>query len=152
MSNASGGEDQDYLVKRCPTHGDLWDINGSCPRCDQDTSEGIRSGNWFATACALMLFCLPAFGQAAYSGLGLYSGSAVYGASVGAPAFFAALPLYWVDNTICNPPGGDLRHHRHPGNDQQYRTQQCRRLHWSPLCVDARRIRGCDEQLARQRR
>jgi hypothetical protein len=54
-----------------------------------------------------MLLCLPAFGQAAYSGLGLYSGSAMYGAAGGgAPTFFAALPLYWVDNTICNPPGG----------------------------------------------
>jgi hypothetical protein len=33
----------------------------------------------------VVFFCLPAFGQAAYSGLGLYSGSAAYGASVCGP-------------------------------------------------------------------
>lgn len=56
---------------------------------------------------AVVVFCLPAFGQAAYSGRGLYSGSALYGApGGGAPTFYAALPINWVDNTICNPPGG----------------------------------------------
>jgi|HubBroStandDraft_1064217.scaffolds.fasta_scaffold00268_10 hypothetical protein len=56
---------------------------------------------------AVVVFCLPAFGQAAYSGPGLYSGSAMYRTSAGgAPIFFAALPISWVDNTICNPPGG----------------------------------------------
>src|SRR5216684_6523751 len=34
----------------------------------------------------IVFFCLPAFGQAAYSGHGLYSGSAGYGASVCGPA------------------------------------------------------------------
>jgi len=33
----------------------------------------------------VVLFCLPVFGQAAYSGRGLYSGSAAYGASVCGP-------------------------------------------------------------------
>jgi len=55
----------------------------------------------------VVVLCLPAFGQATYSSLGSYSGPAVYSASAGlAPTFYAALPLYWVDNTICNPPGG----------------------------------------------
>src|SRR5271166_2722606 len=48
---------------------------------------------------AIVVFCLPAFGQAAYSGRGLDTGSATYGAPVGgAPAFYAALPQLWVDN------------------------------------------------------
>ncbi|MGC1789767.1 MAG: hypothetical protein WA718_23765 [Terriglobales bacterium] len=48
---------------------------------------------------AIVVCCLPAFGQAAYSGRGLNSGSATYGAPVGgAPAFYAALPQLWVDN------------------------------------------------------
>ncbi len=56
---------------------------------------------------SVVFFCQLAFGQAAYSGPWLYSGSAAYGASAGgAPTFYAALPIYWVDNTICNPPGG----------------------------------------------
>ncbi len=56
---------------------------------------------------AFAVICLPAFGQGAFSGPGLYSGSAMYGAPYGeAPTFYAALPLQWVDNTICNPPGG----------------------------------------------
>ena len=55
---------------------------------------------------AVVILCLPAFGQATYSSSGLYSGAALYGAPGGAPTFYAALPIYWVDNTICNPPGG----------------------------------------------
>ncbi|MFY9904389.1 MAG: hypothetical protein WAK62_04535, partial [Terriglobales bacterium] len=55
---------------------------------------------------AIALFCLPAFGQNAYVGPGFYSGPAVYGTVAGAQTSYAALPLYWVDNTICNPPGG----------------------------------------------
>lgn len=48
---------------------------------------------------AVVVLCLPAFGQAEYSGLGLYSGTAVYGAAAGgAPTFYAALPQVWVDN------------------------------------------------------
>ena len=47
---------------------------------------------------AVVVFCLPAFGQAAYSGPGLYSGPGVYGVSAGAPALYAALPQVWVDN------------------------------------------------------
>lgn len=41
---------------------------------------------------AVVLFCLPAFGQAAYSGHGLYSGSAAYGSSVsgGGPLTYSA--------------------------------------------------------------
>lgn len=47
---------------------------------------------------AVVVFCLPAFGQATYSGQGLYSGSGVYGVSAGAPVLYAALPQVWVDN------------------------------------------------------
>jgi len=55
----------------------------------------------------VLILSLPAFGQTSDSGPGLYTGSAMYGGmSGGAPRFFAALPIYWVDNTICNPPGG----------------------------------------------
>ena len=46
----------------------------------------------------VVVFCLPVFGQTAYSGPGLYSGSAAYGVSSGAPTFYAALPQLWVDN------------------------------------------------------
>jgi hypothetical protein len=55
---------------------------------------------------SIVFFCQLAFGQTGYSGSWLSSGSAAYGASAGAPAFYAALPIYWVDNTVCNPPGG----------------------------------------------
>jgi hypothetical protein len=56
---------------------------------------------------AVVVLCLPAFGQATYSGSGVNSGSAMHGAATGgAPTFYAALPIYWVDNTICSPPGG----------------------------------------------
>jgi len=59
------------------------------------------------TLLAISVLCLPAFGQAAYSGHGLYAGPGIYGGATGGPqTFYAALPLYWVDNTICNPPGG----------------------------------------------
>src|SRR5271157_3911033 len=54
---------------------------------------------------AVVVFCLPAFGQAAYSGSTLYQGAAVYG-TAGAPFGFAELPQNWVNPTICNPPGG----------------------------------------------
>ncbi len=55
----------------------------------------------------IVVFCLPVFGQAKYSALGSSTGSALYGAPTGGtPAFYAALPINWVDNTICNPPGG----------------------------------------------
>ncbi len=47
---------------------------------------------------AVVVFCLPAFGQASYSGLGLYSGPAAYGAAAGGEQFYAALPQIWVDN------------------------------------------------------
>ena len=47
---------------------------------------------------AVVVLCLPAFGQAAYSGPWLYSGSAAYGASTGALAVYAALPSVWVDS------------------------------------------------------
>jgi hypothetical protein len=39
---------------------------------------------------AVVFFCLPAFGQAAYSGLGLYSGSAAFGSAGGAPLTYSA--------------------------------------------------------------
>jgi len=56
---------------------------------------------------AIASLCLPALGQATYTGQGFYAGPAIYGgAAVGPQTFFAALPLYWVDNTVCNPPGG----------------------------------------------
>jgi hypothetical protein len=58
---------------------------------------------------AVVVFCLPAFGQMATSGLGMDSGSvqvaAIPGGGAG-PLGFAALPVNWVDNTACNPPGG----------------------------------------------
>jgi hypothetical protein len=58
---------------------------------------------------AVVMFCLPAFGQMASSGRGVDSGSVqvagIPGGGAG-PLGFAALPLNWVDNTACNPPGG----------------------------------------------
>jgi hypothetical protein len=58
---------------------------------------------------AVVVFCLPAFGQMVTSGLGVDSGSVQVAAIPGGgpgPLGFAALPLNWVDNTACNPPGG----------------------------------------------
>src|ERR1035437_3714947 len=58
---------------------------------------------------AVVVFCLPAFGQMATSGLGVSSGSVQVAAIPGGgpgPLGFAALPLNWVDNTASNPPGG----------------------------------------------
>ncbi len=58
---------------------------------------------------AVVVFCLPAFGQMASSGVGVDSGSVqVAGIPAGGsgPLGFAALPVNWVDNTACNPPGG----------------------------------------------
>jgi hypothetical protein len=90
LAESSAGQDQEYPAKRCPTHGDFWRDDGSCPQCDQDKLEEIRSGNWFGITCAIMLFCLPAFGQAAYSGHGSYSGSAAFGSPIGAPLTYSA--------------------------------------------------------------
>jgi hypothetical protein len=50
---------------------------------------------------AVAFFCLPAFGQAAYSGLGLYSGSAAYGASVCGPPDYA--PPCSISDTAIHP-------------------------------------------------
>jgi hypothetical protein len=110
MIKASVGEDQANKVER--QH--LWFDegcggcdDGSCPQCDQNKLQKIRCGNWFGIACAIMLLCHPACGQATGSGPGLYSGPATFGGSTGeAPKFYAALPLNYVDNTICNPPSG----------------------------------------------
>ena len=56
---------------------------------------------------AVIAFCLPAFGQATYSSLGLYSGAALDSAQAeGTLTFYAALPVNWVDDTMCNPPSG----------------------------------------------
>jgi hypothetical protein len=58
---------------------------------------------------AVVVFCLPAFGQMASSGLGVDSGSVQVAAIPGGgpgPLGFADLPVNWVDNTACNPPGG----------------------------------------------
>src|ERR1035437_2919634 len=58
---------------------------------------------------AVVVFCLPAFGQMVTAGLGVDSGSVQVAAIPGGgpgPLGFAALPLNWVDNTACNPPGG----------------------------------------------
>lgn len=58
---------------------------------------------------AVVMFCLPAFGQMATSGLGVDSGSVQVAAIPGGgsgPLGFADLPVNWVDNTACNPPGG----------------------------------------------
>ncbi len=58
---------------------------------------------------AVVVFCLPAFGQMVTSGFGVASGSeqvaAIPGGGPG-PLGFAALPVNWVDKTVCNPPGG----------------------------------------------
>ena len=64
---------------------------------------------------AVVVFCLPAFGQTAYSGRGLYSGSAVYGLSSGAPAFYATLPQLWVDNNELTCPITSLCYTGSPG-------------------------------------
>ncbi|MGP0095540.1 MAG: hypothetical protein ACLPHI_00765 [Terriglobales bacterium] len=67
----------------------------------------LRSANGFGIACVMLLQCLPVFGQAVMSGSATISGSSQWGSMANAPQmFFAALPLNWVDNTICNPPGG----------------------------------------------
>lgn len=58
---------------------------------------------------AVVVFCLPAFGQMATSGLGVDSGTVQVAAIPGGgpgPLGFADLPVNWVDNTACNPPGG----------------------------------------------
>src|ERR1019366_9717259 len=58
---------------------------------------------------AVVVFCLPAFGQMVTSGFGVACGSeqvaAIPGGGPG-PLGFAALPVNWVDKTVCNPPGG----------------------------------------------
>ena len=53
---------------------------------------------------AVVFFCLPAFGQSAYSGLGLYSGSAAYGSflSGGAPLTYSAR----TDNCVTGAESG----------------------------------------------
>ena len=51
---------------------------------------------------AVVFFCLPAFGQAAYSGLGLFSGSAAYGSSGGAPLTYSAR----TDNCVTGAEAG----------------------------------------------
>jgi len=61
---------------------------------------------FLAVPILCLVLGLPAFGQTGYAGSGWYSGSATLGSPVGAPAFYAALPINWVDNTVCNPPGG----------------------------------------------
>ncbi len=58
---------------------------------------------------AVVVFCLPAFGQMASSGLGVDSGSVQVAAIPDGgpgPLGFSDLPVNWVDNTACNPPGG----------------------------------------------
>ena len=52
----------------------------------------------------VVFFCLPAFGQAAYSGLGLYSGSAAYGSFIsgGAPLTYSAR----TDNCVTGTESG----------------------------------------------
>src|SRR5258708_18073553 len=53
---------------------------------------------------AVVFFCTPAFGQAAYSGLGLYSGSAAYGSFIagGAPLTYSAR----TDNCVAGTESG----------------------------------------------
>lgn len=93
LAAISASAKEEHFAKHCRGCGDPLDRNGSCLRCQQEELEEIRSGNWFGITCAIMLLCLPAFGQAAYSGPGLYSGSATYVASSGstctAPNFCA---------------------------------------------------------------
>src|ERR1700681_1208166 len=50
----------------------------------------------------VVFFCLPAFGQAAYSGLGLYSGPAAFGSSGGAPLTYSAR----TDNCVTGAEAG----------------------------------------------
>ena len=58
-------EDSKAESKDCGRCGDPLDKNGSCPLCEQERLEEVRSGNWFGITCAIMLLCIPAFGQAA---------------------------------------------------------------------------------------
>ncbi len=106
MAEISAREEE-HLARHCGRCGEPLDKNGSCPLCEREKLEEVGSGNWVGITCAIMLLCLPAFGQAKYSGLGLNSGPTAYGTSAGGElAFYAALPIYWMDNTICDPPGG----------------------------------------------
>ena len=51
---------------------------------------------------AVVVLCLPAFGQAMYSGPGLYSGAGQWGMFSGGSGIGAALPINWVDSAdIC---------------------------------------------------
>lgn len=62
-----------------------------------------------ATGCIAILFLLgyTAVAQIAFSGTAAFSGESQSGFLSNLPQmFFAALPVNWVDNTTCNPPGG----------------------------------------------
>lgn len=106
LAEISAREDREYFEKHCPKNEDHWGDDGSCPQCEQEEAEEIRSGNWFGITCAIMLLCLPAFGQAAYSGVGLYSGSAAYGSPVsgGAPLTYSARTDNCVHGYSLNAP------------------------------------------------
>jgi hypothetical protein len=60
----------------------------------------------FRSVAAFFLLCASFALAQSSSGRGIYSGAAVFYGAASAQTFFAALPLYWVDNTVCNPPGG----------------------------------------------
>src|SRR5580692_10575270 len=60
----------------------------------------------FLSLLVLSLMARVAAGQAALSGSSTSSGaSQLRSVAAGSQTFFAALPLNYVDNTVCNPPG-----------------------------------------------
>jgi len=96
-------EKEEDVAKSCPGCREPLDKNGSCPLCEQERLGKIRCGNWFGVTCAIMLFCLPAFGQAIYSGPGSYPGAGQWSMIGGGNGIGAALPINWVDSAdICS--------------------------------------------------
>ncbi len=83
LADVVRAERQRVCEGKCRTCGEPLRADGGCQLCDEDRAKEIpfASGALFM----ILLLCLPACGQAAYSGHGLYSGSAGYGASVCGP-------------------------------------------------------------------
>lgn len=82
-------KDQECWRARCHRHGDTFRSDGGCPQCDQERSAEL---SYLATVLALLLLCLPAFGQARYSGSLTYRGSGMLevsqpGAMIGENAY-----------------------------------------------------------------
>lgn len=74
---------------KCRTCGEPLRADGGCQLCDEDRAKEIPFAR--GALFTILLFCLPAFGQAAYSGHGSYSGSAAFGSTgIGAPLTYLA--------------------------------------------------------------